>query len=104
MEKYPKHLVLTRNGTTVRMNDAALKMAEKHFGVNKQRLVTREVPPEILKLQKIDIIKAEAKVQPAVKTEVNQDPVKNEAVVEHDIVLESIKKTRKAPVKSKATK
>jgi hypothetical protein len=97
-EKYPKHNVLTRNGTVVRMNDAALKMAQKHFGVNKQRMVTHEVPPEILKLQKIDIIKADIKVQPSVK-----EPVA-ENVVEHDIVLESIKKTRKAPVKSKSAK
>ena len=87
MEKYPKHSVLTRNGTVVRMNDAALRMAEKHFGVNRQRLVTKEVPPEILNLPKrIDIIKAEVKVQPAVKPE---------EVIEHDIVMESIKKTSK---------
>jgi hypothetical protein len=95
MEKYPKNAVLTRNGTIVRMNDVALKMGMKHFGVNRQRLVTKDVPPEILQMPKrIDIIKAEVKVQPAVKTEVIQEPVKDEKAVEHDIAMDVIKKAR----------
>jgi hypothetical protein len=100
MEKYPKHTVLTRNGTTVRMNDAALRIAEKHFGANRQKVVTREVPPEILQLPKrIDIIKAEVKVQPPanVAPEVRQDDKK----IEHDIALETIKKQRSVKTKTK---
>jgi hypothetical protein len=85
-EKYPKNLVTTRTGTQVRMNDAALKMAERHFGVTRNRPRSVQIPPEILKMPKIDIIKAEVKV-------------------EHDIVIESIKENkRKAPIKSKSTK
>ncbi len=94
MEKYPKHTVLTRNGTSVRMNDAALRIAEKHFGVTRQHGFAKEVPPEILQLPKrIDIIKAEVKIQPAVV---------DEKAIEHDIAIEAIKKARKAPVKSKS--
>lgn len=107
MERNPKHNVMTRNGTTVRMNDLALKMAEKHFGVNRQRTATREVPPEILNLPKrIDIIKADVKVQPAVK-EVKEPlsvPVKDEKAIEHDIAMNAIKARRKAPVRSKSVK
>ena len=98
MEKYPKHTVLTRNGTTVRMNDAALRIAEKHFGVSRQRAITKDVPPEILQLpRRIDIIKAEVKVQPA-----KVEEVKDEKAIEHDIAMEVIKKVRKTPVKSKS--
>lgn len=98
MEKYPKTEVLTRNGTTVRMNDAALRIAEKHFGVNRQRGYAKEVPPEILQLPKrIDIIKAEVKVQPP-----RVEEIKDEKVIEHDIVMDVIKKTRKTPVRSKS--
>jgi hypothetical protein len=94
-EKYPKNLVTTRTGTQVRMNDAALKMAERHFGVTRNRPRSVQIPPEILKMPKIEIIKAEVKVTPPV------DAVK----VEHDIVIESIKENkRKAPIKSKSTK
>lgn len=98
MEKYPKTDVLTKNGTTVRMNDAALRIAEKHFGVTRQRGFAKEVPPEILQLPKrIDIIKAEVKVQPP-----RVEEVKDEKAIEHDIAIESIKKARKAPVRSKS--
>jgi hypothetical protein len=97
MEKYPKYNVMTRNGTMVRMNDAALRIAEKHFGINRQRGMNHEVPPEILQLPKrIDIIKAEVKVQPAVKEEID------EKAIEHDIAMDVIKKARKAPVRSKS--
>lgn len=100
MEKYPKTEVLTRNGTTVRMNDAALRIAEKHFGVTRQRGYAKEVPPEILQLPKrIDIIKAEVKVQPAAEV---KPEVKDEKAIEHDIAMDVIKKTRKAPVRSKS--
>ena len=93
--KYPKHLVTTRNGTQVRMNDAALKMAERHFGITRTHLHGITIPTELLKMPKIDIIKAEVKVQPAV----------DEIKIEHDIVIESIKENkRKTPVKSKSTK
>ena len=95
MEKYPKHLVTTRSGVQVMMNDAALRIAEKHFGVSKAHTIPRETPIEILKLpSEIDIIKAEVKVVPAV----------DEKQIEHDIAIESIKKTRKQPVKSKSAK
>jgi hypothetical protein len=96
MEKYPKTTVMTKNGTSVRMNDAALKIAERHFGVTRQHGFAREVPPEILQLPKrIDIIKAVVKVQPPT-VEVD------EKAIEHDIAMDVIKKTRKAPVRSKS--
>ena len=59
MANLEKHNVLNKRGVEVRMNDAALRMAEKYFGVNRIKPVIRQVPTEVLNLPKrIDIIKA----------------------------------------------
>lgn len=54
-----KNIVINKHGAKIRMNDAALRIAEKHFGINRSRPTTKETPIELLKLPKrIDIIKA----------------------------------------------
>jgi hypothetical protein len=54
-----KEEVINKYGKRVRMNEAAREIAERHFGVNKPRPITKVVPAELLKLPKrIDIIKA----------------------------------------------
>lgn len=59
-EKIKKQYVTTRSGSRVRMNEAALEVARKHFGVNQSRPgIIQEVPIELQRLtKKIEIIKA----------------------------------------------
>jgi hypothetical protein len=82
-----KKLVTTKRGSQVRMNEAAQKMAEKHFGLNRHQ-ATKEIPIELLKMPKIDITKA----------------VKYEPVVEIPKEVIDEPKVRKTPVKSKSKK
>ena len=49
--------VTTKDGTRVLMNEAALRIAEKHFGVMRTKVVTKETPIELLKIRKEEIIK-----------------------------------------------
>lgn len=66
-----KNVVINKRGAKVRMNEAALKIAEKHFGVNRARAITKEVPPELLNLpSKIEIIKAKPIPEPVAKAPV----------------------------------
>ena len=86
------HDVILPNGLTGRMNDAALRIAERHFGVIRSRPATKEIPIEIKNLPKrIDIIKAKPeeapKIEPLPKVE-NIVPV----VEEKKIVKKTAKK------------
>jgi len=66
-----KYTVVNKRGAKVRMNDAALRIAERHFGVNRSRPTTKEVPVELLKLPtKIEIIKAQPIPPPIAKAPV----------------------------------
>lgn len=59
MAQIRKKEVLTKHGVKIRLNDAALEIARKHFGVSESRPEAREVPIELLRLpKKIEIIKA----------------------------------------------
>ena len=49
--------VLTKDGRVVTMSEAALKIAERHFGVTRLR-ETPSTPIELKKMEKIQIIKA----------------------------------------------
>jgi len=56
-----------KNGMEVRLSEVALRIAERHFGITRDRPIVKEVPLELLKLpKKIDIIKTE--VPKAVET------------------------------------
>lgn len=59
-EKIKKQYVTTRTGSRVRMNEAALEIARKHFGINQSRPeIIQEVPIELQRLtKKIEIVKA----------------------------------------------
>lgn len=53
-----KNVVVNSRGARIRMNDAALRIAEKHFGISRSRPVTKEIPIELLQLpKKVNIIK-----------------------------------------------
>lgn len=57
------------NGKSVRMGEAAFKIASKHFGASKRRTVTKEVPIELKKAPpKLPITPA---IKEPVKAEVN---------------------------------
>lgn len=60
-----KEEVINKYGQWIRMNEAARRIAEEHYGVNKPRPVIKEVPQELRQLQellqlpkRIDITKA----------------------------------------------
>lgn len=84
-----KQLVTTKKGAQVRMNEVALKMAERHFGLNRHDSSIREVPIELLKMPKVDITRA-VKLEPVRVTEVSvlkEEPEKmtvEEFRVKHD--------------------
>jgi hypothetical protein len=87
------------NGKSVRMGEAAFKIASKHFGASKQRTITKEVPIELRKAPpKLAII-------PAVK-----EPVKEPVNVNVDLTAKEVNVTtvtesaRVEPVKAEPTK
>ena len=61
-----KKAVLVK-GKIIKMNDAALKIASKHFGAKIQRHDDVDVPFELSKLPKLDIITALKEVKPTEK-------------------------------------
>ena len=71
-------------GKVVRMNDAAYKIASKHFGSTKSRPGLKEIPPDLLKIPKFDIIPGRI---PLKKVEV-VEPVKVEPVVVEPVKTE----------------
>lgn len=108
MPKYPKHLVLTENGTEVRMNDAALRIAERHFGVNRIRQSIREVPIEVLRMPKVEITKAVPKPEAPKETpeeiqtriEANRKGVEEaKAKIDENRAKIAEEKPKKAPAK-----
>lgn len=85
-------------GKLVKMNDAAFRIASKHFGATKEWPAQRSVPIELLKMPKLPIIpatkveianlpRAETKVEP-VKVEIPrvETPVVKTPVVETPVV------------------
>jgi len=74
MAQVVKHKVLNAQGIEVRMNDAALKIAEKHFGINPPRVI-KQIPPELRDLpRRIEVIKG----VPRFVDEKPQEPIKPE--------------------------
>jgi len=74
MAQVVKHKVLNAQGIEVRMNDAALKIAEKHFGINPPRVI-KQIPPELRDLpRRIEVIKG----VPKFVDEKPQEPIKPE--------------------------
>ncbi len=77
MAKIEKKVVLNKFGKKIRLNDAALKIALKHFGIidsdSRSNSMLKEVPIEFLRLpKKIEIIKAkpvveEKKIEPVIE-------------------------------------
>jgi hypothetical protein len=100
-----KKLVTTKNGAQVRMNEVALKMAEKHFGLSRHSPTTRETPIELLKMPKVDITKA-VKLEPVKVAEVIKVPEvvlkKVPEVVEVPEVTDEV--TVEKPVKKPVTR
>jgi hypothetical protein len=65
MAKIRKQQVLTKKGVKIRLNDAALEIARRHFGVDVSHPDMKAVPIELLRLpKKIEIIKAVREVLP----------------------------------------
>jgi hypothetical protein len=59
MAKIRKQVVINKHGVKIRLNDAALEIAQRHFGVNQPHPEAKAVPIELLRLpKKIEIIKA----------------------------------------------
>lgn len=56
------------NGRIVKMTDAAFQIASKHFGASKLKYKSKEVPFELRKAPKFDVIPAVQKSEP-IKTE-----------------------------------
>lgn len=73
-EKIVRTIVTTKEGRQVRMNEAALKMAEKHFGVIRSKTVLKETPIELLKVKKEEIIKGIPKLETPPIIEGKQGP------------------------------
>lgn len=67
-----KEYVLVK-GRIVPMNDAAFRLASKHFGATKDRPEEKVIPIELLKLPKIQILPK--KIIPVVVTEVKTEVV-----------------------------
>jgi hypothetical protein len=88
-----KKLVTTKKGVQVRMNDAALKMAEKHFGLSRHSPTAKEVPIELLKMPKIDITKA-VRVEPVKAVEIPKE-VPKEVLVDEIPVKKSVTRKKK---------
>lgn len=62
MAKDNKIDAVTKDGTHIRMNEAAFKIAEKYFGVSRSLPAIKETPVELLKLpKKVEVIKAAPK-------------------------------------------
>jgi hypothetical protein len=91
MAKIRKQQVLTKKGVKIRLNDAALEIARRHFGVDVSHPDMKAVPIELLRLpKKIEIIKAVR-----VKEEIpDKIPDKIEVPVDTPTV-EEIKKPRR---------
>mgnify|MGYP007118306856 CR=1 FL=1 len=92
-----KKAVLVK-GKIIKMNDAALKIASKHFGAKIQRHDDVDVPFELSKLPKLDIITALKEVKPTEK-DIPEEIVK---LPKLDIVTE-VKEAPKAPEAPEAT-
>lgn len=92
-----KEEVINKYGQWIRMNEAARRIAEEHYGVNKPRPVIKEVPQELLQLPKrIDITKAIETIEvPKVK------PVKIVTIKAEEPTLPVKKPVRKPVKKSK---
>lgn len=87
-----KNVVLVR-GRIVKMNDAAFKIASKYFGATKNKLEEPEIPFELHKLPKLEIVSALKEVKP---TEVKAEEVKAVEVVPEEVKTEvKTRKTRK---------
>jgi len=94
-----KEEVINKYGKRVRMNEAARRIAEQHFGVNKPRPITKVVPAELLKLPKrIDITKAIETIEIPKVAPVKVEPVKVEAI---DELINIAVKPIKVPVAKK---
>lgn len=61
--KVPKQNVLVK-GRIVRMTDAAFKIASKHFGARKNKVDDNEIPFELGRLPKLDIVSALKEIKP----------------------------------------
>lgn len=67
--------VRTKRGAIVRMSEVALRIAQKHFGINQPRPATKEVPIELLILpKKKEIIAAIEKTDGPVELPVTEPP------------------------------
>ena len=96
-----KEEVINKYGKRVRMNEAARRIAEQHFGVNKPRPITKVVPAELLKLPKrIDITKAIETIEIPKVAPVKVEPV----AVAEPIKVEPVKATPVAKKKRPAYK
>jgi hypothetical protein len=100
MAQITKKVVLNKHGQRIRMNEAALRIAEAHFGINQPSVKTKEVPIELLRLpKKIEIIKAIDK--PIEKTiEKSVELPKTEGPIVEEIKKKGRKKKNEATDKS----
>lgn len=95
-----KKKVFNERGQAIRMNDIALRMAERHFKVSERMDVRKDTPTELLDLpQKVEIVKAKKKEQEVkeevkpgaeIKSEANSE-VKPEVEIKSDIKTEELK-------------
>jgi hypothetical protein len=72
-------------GKVVRMNDAAYKIASKHFGATKSRPGLKEIPVDLLRIPKFPIIPTKIQLArqpiPVVETAPVIEPVKEVEII-----------------------
>lgn len=56
-------------GRIIKMSDTAYKIAEKHFGVTRDRISARSIPKELLQIPKLPIIPAVTVVKEKIMSE-----------------------------------
>jgi len=92
-------------GRVVRMNEAAFKIASKHFGATRNRPDQKHVPIELLKMPKLPIIPAVRRLEKVELPPVELPPVEDKVPVEisHE-ATEFESNTEKKPVRAEVKK
>jgi hypothetical protein len=109
-----KKKVFNERGQAIRMNDIALRMAERHFKVSERAYIRKDTPTELLDLpQKVEIVKAKKKEQEVkeevkpgaeIKSEVRTEELKSEIIDKLKPAQKKVTRKRNEAVRNKVEK